>query len=204
MDASFNKLTYLPTNIGFELVNLRRLSVNLNKIRSLPTSVGEMKSLQHLDLHFNELGGLPPTIGKLTNLEILNLSSNFSDLTELPATISDLINLKELDLSNNQIHALPDTFGRLMNLAKLNVEHNPLTIPPKEIVAGGVVAIKGYMAKRWADILLEEQHKNMTQVQEQPQASLFTRSTAWLSGAVSGYFASTGKSNEDPYLNQQL
>ena len=163
-----------------------------------------MKSLQHLDLHFNELGGLPPTIGKLTNLEILNLSSNFSDLTELPATISDLINLKELDLSNNQIHALPDTFGRLMNLAKLNVEHNPLTIPPKEIVAGGVVAIKGYMAKRWADILLEEQHKNMTQVQEQPQASLFTRSTAWLSGAVSGYFGSTGKSNEDPYLNQQL
>ncbi|KAG6384768.1 hypothetical protein SASPL_153586 [Salvia splendens] len=204
LDASFNKLTYLPTNIGFELVNLRRLSVNLNKIRSLPTSIGEMKSLQHLDLHFNELGGLPPTIRKLTNLEILNLSSNFSDLTELPETISDLINLKELDLSNNQIHALPDNFGRLMNLAKLNVEHNPLTIPPKEIVAGGVVAIKAYMAKHWADILLEEQHKNMTQVQEQPQASLFTRSTAWLSGAVSGYFGSTGKSNEDPYLNQQL
>ncbi|XP_057804272.1 plant intracellular Ras-group-related LRR protein 3-like [Salvia miltiorrhiza] len=207
LDASFNKLTYLPTNIGFELVNLRRLSVNLNKIRSLPTSIGEMKSLQFLDLHFNELGGIPHTIGKLTNLEILNLSSNFSDLTELPETISDLISLKELDLSNNQIHALPDNFGRLINLAKLNVEHNPLTIPPREIVSGGVVAIKAYMARRWADILLEEQHKSMNQLQEQPQASLFTRSTSWLSDVVSnvsGYFVSTGKSNEDPYLNQQL
>lgn len=207
MDASFNKLTYLPTNIGFELVNLRRLAVNLNKIRSLPTSVGEMKSLQFLDLHFNELHGIPHTIGKLSNLEILDLSSNFSDLTELPETISDLLNLKELDLSNNQIHALPDTFGRLVNLTKLSTEHNPLTIPPKEIVAAGVVAVKAYMARRWADILLEEQHKSMNKAQEHPQDSLLTRSTSWLSGVVSnvsGYFGSTEKSNDDPYLNQQL
>ncbi|KAH6815783.1 plant intracellular ras group-related LRR 9 [Perilla frutescens var. frutescens] len=191
LDASLNKLTYLPTNMGYELVNLKRLSVNLNKIRSLPTSIGEMKSLQFLDLRFNELGGIPHTIGKLTNLEILDLSSNFSDLTELPETISDLTSLKELDLSNNQIHALPDTFGRLVSLTKLNVEQNPLVIPPKEVVAGGVVAIKAYMARRWADILQEERQKTMNQVQEQSQDSLLTRSTSWLSNVVSnvsGYF----------------
>ncbi|XP_011071945.1 plant intracellular Ras-group-related LRR protein 1-like [Sesamum indicum] len=210
LNASFNKLTYLPTNIGFELVNLERLIIYLNKIRSLPTSIGEMKSLRLLDVHFNELHGLPHSIGKLTNLETLNLSSNFSDLTELPDTIADLTSLKELDLSNNQIHALPDTFGRLVNLTTLNVDQNPLAIPPKEVVAEGVEAIKDYMAKRWAEIL-EEERKSVHEVQEQTQASLLTRSTSWLStfvsnvtGTVSGYLGGMGKSNADPYLDQQL
>lgn len=210
LDASFNKLTYLPTSIGFELVNLQKLLINLNKIRSLPTSIGDMKSLRLLDIHFNELRGLPYSIGKLTNLEILNLGSNFSDLKELPDTLSDLTNLKELDLSNNQIQALPDSFGRLVNLTKLNVDQNPLAIPPKEVVARGVHAVRSYMDKRWADILTEEEQKIMPETPEQAQAGLLTRSTSWLSsvvsnvsGTVSGYLAA-GKSDPDDYLNQQL
>lgn len=212
LDASFNKLTYLPTNIGFELVNLKRLSIQYNKIRSLPTSIGGMKSLKLLDVHFNELRGLPHSIGKLINLEILNLSSNFSDLTELPDNISDLISLKELDLSNNQIHTLPFTFGQLFNLTKLNLDQNPLTIPPEEVVNEGVEAVKLYMAKRRDEILMEEEQKTMHEMPEQTHASLLTRSTSWLnnfvsnvSGTVSGYLGGSLKSNADPnYLNQQL
>lgn len=212
LDASFNKLTYLPTNIGFELVNLERLSIHLNKIRSLPTSIGQMKSLKFLDAHFNELSGLPHSIGKLTNLEIMNLSSNFSDLTELPESISDLICLKELDVSNNQIHALPNTFGRLMNLTKLNVEQNPLVIPPKDVLDQGIVAVKAYMAKRWDDLLEEEENMhNSNEVETPTLAGILTRSTSWLTGVVTnlggtvtGYLGSPGKSNDDPYLNQQL
>lgn len=212
LDASFNKLTYLPTNIGFELVNLKRLSIQYNKIRSLPTSIGGMKSLKLLDVHFNELRGLPHSVGKLINLEILNLSSNFSDLTELPDNISDLISLKELDLSNNQIHTLPFTFGQLFNLTKLNLDQNPLTIPPEEVVNKGIEAVKSYMAKRRDEILMEEEQKTMHEMPEQTQASLLTRSTSWLnnfvsnvSGTVSGYLGGSPKSNADSnYLNQQL
>ncbi|KAL2515628.1 Plant intracellular Ras-group-related LRR protein 1 [Forsythia ovata] len=212
LDASFNKLTYLPTNIGYELVNLQRLSIHLNKLRSLPTSIGEMKSLRLLDVHFNELRGLPLSIGRLTNLEIINLSSNFSDLIELPDTITDLTNLKELDLSNNQIHALPDQFGRLQNLIKLNVDQNPLVIPPKEVVNEGVQAIKNYMTKRWVDMVMEEQQRNSLEAQGQPETTILTRSTSWLNnfvsnvtGTVSEYLGGTkGKLNADPYLNQQL
>ncbi|KAI3995277.1 hypothetical protein MKX01_032079, partial [Papaver californicum] len=69
-----------------------------------------MKSLRHLDAHFNEIRGLAHAVGLLTNLEILNVSSNFSDFTELPVTFGELINLKEIDISNNQIYDLPDTF----------------------------------------------------------------------------------------------
>ncbi|XP_010248642.1 PREDICTED: plant intracellular Ras-group-related LRR protein 1-like [Nelumbo nucifera] len=209
LDASFNNLTYLPTNIGHELLNLRRLLVHLNKIRSLPTSICEMRSLSYLDVHFNELSGLPHSIGKLTNLEILNLSRNFSDLTELPDTIGDLTNLKEFDISNNQIHALPDTFGRLEKLTKLNLDQNPLVIPPMEVVSGGVEAVKEFMAKRWLDILLEEEQKSMLeQNNEESQTKWLKRSTSWLNNLVSvvsesvtGYL---GEGERDPYLEQQL
>ncbi|GAA0175942.1 scaffold/adaptor protein [Lithospermum erythrorhizon] len=193
LNASFNRLAYLPTNIGYELVNLKRLSVQLNKLRSLPTSIGEMKSLQVLDAHFNELHGLPISIGKLLNLEVLNLGSNFSDLSELPHTIGDLINLKELDISNNQIHELPDMFGLLVNLIKLNLDHNPLTMPPKEVVVQGIEPIKRFMAKRRADLLIEE--------------SLLNRSTSWLSNLasnVSGYLGSPKSNAEPSYLDQEL
>lgn len=203
---SFNSLTYLPTNIGYELVNLERLSIQLNKIRSLPSSVCEMRSLRYLDAHFNELRGLPLAIGRLTNLEVLNLSSNFSDMTGLPETFGDLTNLKELDLSNNQIHALPNTFGRLDNLTKLNLEQNPLVIPPSEIVTEGVEAIKLFMAKRWLEILIEEERKSMLEVQEQAQTGWLTRSTSWLKNTVSGVseYLGSPKTPKDPFLDQQL
>ncbi|GLT53794.1 hypothetical protein SLA2020_270420 [Shorea laevis] len=207
LDVSFNNLTYLPTNIGHELVNLQKLSMQLNKIRYLPTSVSEMKSLRYLDAHFNELHGLPQAIGRLTNLEILNLSSNFSDLKELPDTIGDLNNLRELDLSNNQIHALPETFGRLDNLTKLNLDQNPIVIPPVEVVNEGVEAVKDFMAKRWLEVLMEEERMSMLEMQEQGQTGWLTRSTSWLKSYVSGvseYLGSPRGSPRDPYLDQQL
>lgn len=213
LDVSFNNLSYLPTNIGYELPNLQKLMIYLNKIRSFPSSICELKSLHYLDAHFNELHGLPIAIGRLTNLEVLNLSSNFSDLKELPETFGDLANLRELDLSNNQIHALPDTFGRLDNLIKLNLEQNPLELPPMEIVNQGVEAIKTFMAKRWLDILLEEERKSNQEMQEPEQGGWLTRSTSWLknvSGNVIGYIGTTvgspmsPKSPRDAYLDQQL
>jgi hypothetical protein len=181
-------LTYLPTNIGYELVNLRKIWIHMNKLWSLPASVCKMASLSLLDAHFNELCGLPSAFRKLSSLEILNLRSNFSDLKELPASFGDLLNLHELDLSNNQIHALPDSFGLLDKLEKLNLEQNPLGMPPSDVVGKGADAVKEYMSKRWLDILLEEEQKRIAA--ETPQASStpkawLDRSVSWVSG-VSG------------------
>ncbi|KAI3880610.1 hypothetical protein MKX03_037482 [Papaver bracteatum] len=200
LDASFNQLTYLPTKIG-ELVNLQKLLVGLNKIRSLPSSICEMKSLRHLDAHFNELHGLPHTIGFLTNLEILNVSSNFSDFTELPVTFGELLNLKEVDISNNQISALPDTFGRLDSLTKLNLDQNPLFIPPTDTVKQGVEAVKEFMAKRWVDILLEEERKVMV-AHTEAQKGWLTRSTSWLTGYLAG--GEKSPKAQVHYLDQDL
>ncbi|KAI3820723.1 hypothetical protein L1987_08271 [Smallanthus sonchifolius] len=207
LDASFNKLTYLPTKIGHELVKLKKLSIPLNKVRNLPTSIGEMVSLQFLDAHFNELRGLPKSIGKLSNLEVLNLGSNFSYLRELPDTIGDLTSLRELDVSNNQIQELPLTFGRLDKLTKLNIDQNPLVIPPKEVVEEGIGAVKVYMAQRWFDMLVEEQEKSRREQEALAQASWLSRSTTWLAGAVVGAAGTVSLlmagENNDPYLDEE-
>ncbi|KAJ7945818.1 Plant intracellular Ras-group-related LRR protein [Quillaja saponaria] len=206
LDVSFNNLSYLPTNIGYELPNLQKLSIQLNKIRFLPSSICDMRSLYYLDAHFNELRGLPVAIGKLTNLEVLNLGNNFTDMKELPETFGDLINLRELDLSNNQIHMLPDSFGRLDNLIKLNLEQNPLVMPPLEIVSQGVEAVKAFMAKRWLDILLEEEKKSTLEVQVPSQTGWLTRSTSLLKTYVSNVseYLGSPRPPSDPYLDQQL
>lgn len=206
LDASFNGLRYLPTNIGYELKNLKKLLVHLNKLRSLPSSICEMRSLRYLDAHFNELQRLPNSIGKLTNLEVLNLSSNFSDLQELPMSFGDLINLRELNLSNNQISALPDTFGRLDNLIKLNLEQNPLQIPPKEVVRQGIQTVKIYMTNRWVEIL-NEQERSKVAMQEQEPIGWLTRSASLLrsfSGAITEYALGPSVTQKEAFLHEQL
>lgn len=160
---------FLPTNMGYGLVSLQKLSIPLNKIRALPNSIREMKSLRYLDAHFNALHGVPLGIGKLTNLEVLNLSSNFSDLTELPETIGDLINLRELDLSNNQLRVLPETIYQIQNLRILNLELNPLIIPPQEIISQGIETIKEYMMKRRLEILQAEHQRSLDEENKETQ-----------------------------------
>lgn len=201
LHASFNNLTFLPTNFGYGLVNLKILTISLNEIRFLPTTISELESLRYLDVHFNKLHGLPSSIGKLANLEVLNLSSNFSNLTELPDAITDLANLKELDLSNNQIQALPESFGQLQNLKKLNLDQNPLVVPPTEIVMEGTEAIKGFMIKwRLASIAAEEQ-KRIVEANDQNQHGWL----AWGTTMLNSYLGE-GKtsSSKDSYLDQLL
>jgi hypothetical protein len=201
----------LPTNTAYGLVNLEKLSIHLNKIRFLPLSIGEMKSLRYLDVHFNELHGLPQSIGKLTNLEYLNIGSNFNDMTQLPETIGGLVNLKELDLSNNQIRALPYAFCKLEKLTKLNLDQNPIIVPPVEVVNQGVEATKEFMAKRWLEFIDEERKKNMAETQNQQAetgwlawgASLLNN-VAGASESVAEYFGVAKAPKDDTLLYQQL
>ncbi|KAM3226932.1 hypothetical protein ACQJBY_059099 [Aegilops geniculata] len=206
LDASCNVLAYLPTGIGYELVNLQKLWVHLNKLRSLPSSICEMRSLRLLDVHFNELRGLPSSFGKLVALESLNLSSNFSDMRDLPASFGDLVGLRELDLSNNQIHALPDCFGRLDRLERLCLDQNPLVVPPLEVVAKGVGAVREYMDKRLQ--AEEERRKSAAVAAGSPKASSpiawLSRSVSSLSTWVSDVAGPEKAVKEDKFLEQEL
>ncbi|KAK9055268.1 hypothetical protein SSX86_026350 [Deinandra increscens subsp. villosa] len=148
LNANFNQLTTLPDTIGFELVNIKKLSVNSNKIIFLPSSTSHLTNLRHLDLRLNRLRSLPDDLENLINLEVLNVSQNFQYLDHLPYSIGLLISLVELDISYNKITALPDSIGCLKRLQKLSVEGNPLVVPPPEVVEKGVQAIREYMSEK--------------------------------------------------------
>jgi hypothetical protein len=211
LDASYNALVYLPTGIGHELANLQTLRVHLNKLRSLPSSVCEMRSLRLLDAHFNQLRGLPTAIGLLSALETLDLSSNFSDMRDLPPSIGDLAGLRELDLSNNQIRALPDCFGRLGRLERLCLDQNPLAVPPAVVVSRGVGAVKEYMSKRWAEAVAEEERRRGGEL-DSPKASTprqwLTRSVSslstWVSDVKEKVVGQDKVAEEDAFLQQQF
>ena len=83
------------------------------------------------------------------------------------------------------------------------MEQNPLLIPPAEVVKEGVEAIKVFMAKRWLDILVEEERKSMLEMQEQTQTGWLTRSTSWFKNYVTNVSKYLG-SPKDLFLNQQL
>lgn len=210
LDVGFNNLTFLPTNIGYGLVNLQKLSVHLNRIRALPKSVCEIPSLRYLDAHFNQLHGLPSAIGRLQNLEVLNVSSNFKDLTELPETIDKLSNLRELDLSNNQIRFLPDCFFELQNLTKLNLDQNPLIIPPIDIANKGVETVREFMMKRHLDMLAALEQRRQVEADKQAQTGWLAWGTSMLNDLVHGVSESVssyvggGNVSKDPYLDQEL
>ncbi|CAL5418871.1 unnamed protein product [Camellia sinensis] len=184
LDTSFNNIRYLPSNVWYGLVNLRKLSIHLNKIQTLPPSICEMWSLTYLDAHFNELSGVPYAIGRLANLEVLNLSKNFSAFTVLPESFGELLNLRDLDLSNNQIRALPDTFGWLENLNKLNLDQNPIVIPSKEIVSKGVEAVRDFMLKRWINIVEAVEPNSMLQANKHSKTVWWALRTCVLKGST--------------------
>ncbi|XP_058113245.1 plant intracellular Ras-group-related LRR protein 6-like [Magnolia sinica] len=148
LNANFNKLTRLPDNMGPELVNLQKLSVNSNKLSFLPISISRITSLRILDARLNCLRSLPGDIDNLINLEVLNVSQNFQYLRALPHSVGGLISLIELDASYNRITTLPHSISCLRKLRKLSVEGNPLVSPPMEVVEHGVQVVKDYLRNR--------------------------------------------------------
>ncbi|KAF5456418.1 hypothetical protein F2P56_025906 [Juglans regia] len=148
LNANFNKLMKLPDTIGFELINLKKLCVNSNKLVFLPSSTSHLTSLRVLDARLNCLRSLPTDLENLVNLEVLNVSQNFQYLDTLPYSIGLLINLVELDVSYNKITTLPDSMGCLKKLQKLSVDGNPLTSPPSDVVEQGMHAVREYLSEK--------------------------------------------------------
>ena len=148
LNANFNQLTMLPDTIGFELLNIKKLSVNSNKLMLLPSSTSHLTSLQVLDARLNCLRALPEDLENLINLQVLNVSQNFQYLETLPYSIGLLLSLVELDASYNRITTLPDSMGCLKKLQKLCVEGNPLVSPPMEVVEQGMQAVKEYLSEK--------------------------------------------------------
>lgn len=124
------ELDSLPEAIG-ELVNLKYLLLEDNKLTYLPMSICKLTKLEDLGLDGNLLTELPQCIGELTKLKYLGLDEN--KLTVFSISILELANLEELYLNQNQITQLPDSIGKLSKLIYLEFAENEITILPNSI-----------------------------------------------------------------------
>ena len=151
--ASVGKLTHLErltidkdslvdfSQIGI-LTELKTLTVNNNRIETLPDNLSYLRSLRRIAARSNRLLELPVSIGQLESLESLDLKGN--RLTYLPSSIGQLTSLKQLDVSENSISQLEINICSCVKLDKLELKQNPLTRPPFSIAKQGLQAIRRY------------------------------------------------------------
>ncbi|EEP75764.1 conserved hypothetical protein [Uncinocarpus reesii 1704] len=115
----------------FHYTFLDKLYLNHNKLKTLPPSIGELKSLTHLDVSSNELTEIPEEIGMLTNLKKLLLFDN--NLQTLPYELGCLYQLDTLGIEGNPLADILKS--RIMqegtkSLIKYLKEEMPVHLPP--------------------------------------------------------------------------
>ncbi|CAB3404372.1 unnamed protein product [Caenorhabditis bovis] len=110
---------------------LRNLDLSDNKIRIIPTFIGNFSQLKQLHLANNCIEILPDKIGHLKKLEILNLAGN--KLSSLPDTLAGCTELKSIDISSNSFTIFPAAVFTILQFDVLNLDANQLQTLPDEI-----------------------------------------------------------------------
>lgn len=144
LDCTGCGLTEIPVEIG-NITHLKKLKVGKNDIKTLPDSVGDLKSLEHLDISRNtHLSKLPKEIGGLQELKVFK--AHHAKLQTIPKEIGNCYALQELYVDHNQLKALPKEIAQLSLLEVLYVDHNKLTTLPdtlKELNAIKSITVDG-------------------------------------------------------------
>lgn len=123
LKMSNNRLRSLPDSFS-NFKSLRSLNVSSNHLTFLPMFICELATLVDLDISFNSIKAFPLEIGQLSTLERL-IATNNSLAGSLPQTFNLLGSLKELDLRFNALQNV-DVVAELPRLELLVVSHNAI------------------------------------------------------------------------------
>jgi erbb2-interacting protein len=116
-----------------ELVNLKHLDVNNNRLDMFPTEITNCKLLEILDGDGNDFEVLPDEIGNFKNLLRLNL--NFVNLKFIPETLGFCESLEEIKIHENYVQQLPSSIGLLRKLRVLVAHDNCIQSLPDELAS---------------------------------------------------------------------
>eukprot|EP00268_Persea_americana_P053653 TRINITY_DN6094_c1_g1_i3.p1 TRINITY_DN6094_c1_g1~~TRINITY_DN6094_c1_g1_i3.p1 ORF type:complete len:1105 (+),score=138.93 TRINITY_DN6094_c1_g1_i3:185-3499(+) len=104
-----------------KLTCLRILKLCHTNIKSLPSSIGELKHLRYLGLYVTDIETLPESICTLWNLQTLKLIS-CRNLRELPKNMWKMISLRHLEIGgSNRITQMPTKISKLSDLQTLTL-----------------------------------------------------------------------------------
>jgi len=118
LNISHMGMVTIPSTIG-NLKSLKKLDITYNRIESLPVEVWKLKSLEVFLLQVTRLICLSPGIGNLKHLKHLDLG--FTNIRKIPAEIGNLKYLSHLDLSYTYVSELPSDIKKLISLRYLNI-----------------------------------------------------------------------------------
>jgi internalin A len=131
--------------LGESIRNLGRLTwlvLDGMSLPGIPAWVFELSELLGLEVLNAGLSALPPTLGSAAKLRLLSLAGN--RFTEIPAGVWHLPRLATLSLSRCPITEIPAEILRLDSLEQLTIDTEELTVPPPEVAARGLEAIRSY------------------------------------------------------------
>lgn len=131
ISLSHPSLKSLPKSIG-RLKSLERLYLSNCGLTALPNSLDQLEALKELDLSGNKIQGFHSTFFKLKSLRYLNLSR--TQLTSLPESIRNFNALETLILNSNQLWTLPESIGELNSLHNLQIDRNVLMNLPESFI----------------------------------------------------------------------
>jgi internalin A len=128
------------------LHELANLQLARTWFETYPDWLFELPALTALDFRFSDLTDLPESISRARNLKILDVFGN--PLTRIPAGIWRLEALETLDLRGCPIAEIPADILCLKQLTDLSLNTQQLTVPPPEVAANGLEAIKRYWSQK--------------------------------------------------------
>ncbi|KAJ4966720.1 hypothetical protein NE237_018569 [Protea cynaroides] len=112
---------FLPYHMSDDMFlnfrSLRVLGLNHTNIKSLPSSIRELKHLRYLDLSRNKFETFPESVTNLYNLQTLKML-DFYKYQMLPKGITKMIRLRHLEIDNG--FTFPKGIRQLTNLQTLS------------------------------------------------------------------------------------
>jgi len=141
LDISNNQITDLDNITMFE--NLNFLQASGNKIRSIPSSIQNLKKLEYLYLGNNELEVINPALSSLQSLQLLALNNN--KIWRIPENLTYLVNLRTLHLHYNEIAVIP---AGLVNGIGNPGQNSPKTCHVQEITLRGNPLLDKFVKSR--------------------------------------------------------